>query len=181
MCVLFKSIFNEKHQSYPALLYDDRMDENRINSGGEWEWNRFCKIREEVETWSDFLGGVEFWDGRLGPSLAEARKTAGGQERWVAEILDHIEWGRELLQSLERMQGVLPNKAWQIRHLWQVEVQCLKTVVKGLACLESRVNLDRPDGLNLMSALDIDELMGVHGGRTVDGDEEILEIEEENN
>lgn len=181
MCVLFKSIFNEKHQSYPALLYDDRMDENRINSGGEWEWNRFCKIWEEVETWSDFLGGVEFWDGRLGPSLAEAHKTAGGQERWVAKILDHIEWGRELLQSLERMQGILPNKAWQIRHLWQVEVQCLKTVVKGLACLESQVNLDRPDGLNLMSALDIDKLMGVHGGRTVDGDEEILEIEEENN
>ena len=79
------------------------------------------------------------------------------------------------------MQGVLLNKAWQIRHLWQVEVQCLKTVLKGLACLESRVNLDRPDGLNLMSVLDIDELMGVHGGRTVDGDEEILEIEEENN
>jgi hypothetical protein len=86
-----------------------------------------------------------------------------------------------LLQSLEQMQGVLPNKAWQIHHLWQVEVQCLKTILKGLACLESRVNLDRHGSLNLLSALDIDELMGVHGGRTVDGDEEFLDIEESNN
>ena len=52
----------------------------------------------------------------------------------------------------------------------------MKTVLKGLACLESWVNLDCPDGLNLMSALDIDKLMGVHGGRTVDGDEEIWRL-----
>jgi hypothetical protein len=179
--VLIETIFNKRHQSYPAPLNDDKTDETRINSGGEWEWNRFCKIREEVEIWSDYLGGVECWGERLRPSFAEACKTPGGQERWVADILEHIEWGQELVQSLERMQGVLPNKAWQIRYLWQVEVQCLKTVLKGLAFLESRVNLNRPDSLNLMSALDIDELMGVHTGRTVDEDEEILEVEEETN
>jgi len=106
---------------------------------------------------------------------------AGGQERWVANILKHIEWGQELLQPLKQMQGVLPNKAWHICYLWQVEVQCLKTVLKGLACLESWVNLQCPDSLNLMSVLDIDELMGVHSGRSVDGDEEILEIEGETN
>lgn len=158
----------------PLDIVDPR--ENRINSQGRWELARFRELRERVLAWSGTWGGIDSWPQSLAVKLAEARESneMGGVEMWMNDVLEHAQEGRDLLHALERMQGVLPNKAWQIRHLWQLEVECLKKVVRGLAYIDIRVNLFRPDAFNLLDHYDIHNLLKCWGGEDDASDEVIL-------
>jgi hypothetical protein len=65
----------------------------------------------------------------------------------------HAERGRLILRVLEGMTGWLPKQMWKIREIWRKVFELLGIVYRGLACIETRVDIIRSSSFNLLSSV----------------------------
>ena len=95
------------------------------------------------------LGRLQNWSHALDVGYAGAVK-AGRVDEWVHEVCAHADHGRRHLLMMENIGGILPKEMWKIRELWRQKVELLKVLLRGIDCIELRVNIVEPGQFNLL-------------------------------
>jgi hypothetical protein len=106
----------------------------------------------DVEGWTGRWGGLVNWSHALQVGYTDAKESRKVDE-WVQDVLMHAERGRLILRVLEGMTGWLPKQMWKIREIWRKVFELLGIVYRGLACIETRVDIIRSSSFNLLSSV----------------------------
>lgn len=107
-------------------------------------YDHFVEIRESVKIWSSMWGGVSAWSDTL--EILFYRALARGPERtdyFIRRLCAHEMKGRELLRSLEKIEGCLPNDATLVSTLWCYQQELVIEVVRGLTIVQTRLPIMR--------------------------------------
>ncbi|KDR73875.1 hypothetical protein GALMADRAFT_50563, partial [Galerina marginata CBS 339.88] len=108
------------------------------------ELESFLKVREKVQKWGSYWGGIAAWPDTFEVLLHRA--IARGPERvlqFIERLWSHELVGREILRSLQVMDGYLPDRPMAVKILWAYQQEQLMTMVQGLTTIQTRLPIIR--------------------------------------